>query len=187
MQNKKGSKGEIIIACILAFLIILVVVASVLVFIKYSPVKGSNKGGQASSQTEAKVLEEETYHPEEIKTEMAFDGFSVGSVPPIPEKKEEAEEELEEDNGDYVIADSNSRFLTQTDLEELTKEELAHARNEIYARHGRMFDSEELKEYFGNKEWYTPLYTADSFPEDELNEFEKKNANFISQYEKENN
>ncbi len=189
MLNKKGSKGEIIITCILAILIILVVAATVLLFIKHSPVKNPNKGEPEASQIEE--VDEEEYKPGETYTEIQLNSFSVGSVPSIPNDREEPEEELqngtEEDNEDFVIADSNSRYLTKLDLEDLTKEELAYARNEIYARHGRMFDSEKLQEYFGNKEWYIPLYPADSFPEDALNEFEKENANFISKYEKENN
>lgn len=189
MENKKGSKGEIIIACILALLIILVVVATSIVLIKYSSVKKPNKGKGETFPTEQ--TSEEEYKEEgdtQVKnhTEIALDDFSVGSVPSIPKDNEELENEPEEDNGDYVIADSNSRLLTESDLEELTKEELSYARNEIYARHGRIFDSQELQDYFENKDWYIPLYTADSFPENELNEFEKENAELISQYEKEN-
>lgn len=88
---------------------------------------------------------------------------------------------------DYIIYDSDSRYLTEEDLENLTKDELSLARNEIYARHGRIFDTEELQTYFDNKDWYEPLIDADSFEEEMLNEYEKANVKFIRKFEKQLN
>ena len=57
------------------------------------------------------------------------------------------------------------------------------ARNEIYARHGRIFDSADLNEYFNCQSWYLGLYTASEFDESWLNKYEKANVNFIKSYE----
>lgn len=54
-------------------------------------------------------------------------------------------------------------------------------RNEIYARHGRVFSTSEMKQIFESLPWYKPR--AD-FSEGELNEIEKKNIEFIFEYEK---
>jgi hypothetical protein len=54
-------------------------------------------------------------------------------------------------------------------------------RNEIYARHGKIFKSESLQAVFANLKWYKP---NPNFKESMLNEYEKANANFILNYEK---
>lgn len=84
---------------------------------------------------------------------------------------------------DYIIPYSDVYYLADEDLRYLTKEELRLARNEIYARHGRMFKAEDLQNYFNSKPWYAPTISADSFNDNMLSEVEKYNANFIKDYE----
>ena len=43
--------------------------------------------------------------------------------------------------GDYILPDSNSRYLTESDIQYLSIREINYAKNEIYARHGRRFQS----------------------------------------------
>ena len=61
--------------------------------------------------------------------------------------------------------------------------QLNYAKNEIYARHGRKFDSKELQNYFGSKSWYNGTVNAADFKETVFNEYEKKNAEFLRQKE----
>lgn len=56
-------------------------------------------------------------------------------------------------------------------------------RNEIYARHGRMFNDQELQEYFTNQDWYVPQSASGNFDESCLNEVEKYNSELIRAYE----
>lgn len=49
---------------------------------------------------------------------------------------------------DYILPDSDSRYLTDSDVRGLSANELMLARNEIYARHGRKFKDSELQNYF---------------------------------------
>lgn len=89
-------------------------------------------------------------------------------------------------DSDYIISDSNSRFLVEEDLYNFTGEELKFARNEIYARRGRKFNGIDLQEYFNNKEWYFPMYEPSYFDEnyyDTFNKYEKYNVDFIKKYE----
>ena len=51
-------------------------------------------------------------------------------------------------------------------------------RNEIYARHGYIFDSKDLHNHFMKKSWYCPV-TKDV----KLSAIEKYNVDFIQQYE----
>lgn len=88
-------------------------------------------------------------------------------------------------NTDYILPTSNSQYLTEADLEGLTKEECRLARNEIYARHGRMFLDEELQRYFDAKPWYHGTIQPDDFQDTMLNDYEMKNKDLIVQYESE--
>lgn len=59
------------------------------------------------------------------------------------------------------------------------------ARNEIYARHGRLFNDENLQEYFNQCSWYEGTIQPDDFSQDMLNEVELANLQIISDYEEE--
>ena len=84
---------------------------------------------------------------------------------------------------DYILPDSNTRYLTREDLAGLSAEECRIARNEIYARHGRRFKDEELQSYFNGKDWYAG--TTDEVTDDMLNAYELANRDLIMAYEEE--
>lgn len=58
--------------------------------------------------------------------------------------------------GDFVFPDSDRRFLTLADLKSLSRSQLRIARNEIFARRGRYFESPDLKAHFERFAWYSP-------------------------------
>lgn len=87
------------------------------------------------------------------------------------------------EENEYVLPDSAKRKLKKSDLKGLSKEELRIARNEIYARHGRMFDDKKLQKYFDSQSWYEGTVLASEFSEDVLSSVEKKNVAFIRQFE----
>ena len=72
---------------------------------------------------------------------------------------------------------------TLEDLSILDSYGLKITRNEIFARHGRMFNDQELQEYFKRQQWYVPQIAANDFDTSWLNEVEKYNVNIISVYE----
>lgn len=86
---------------------------------------------------------------------------------------------------DFVLPYSNSVYYERTDIEGLSSEECRIARNEIYARHGRIFQSSDLQAYFEQFDWYEAMYDADSFDASVLNGYEKSNLDLISNYETE--
>lgn len=83
-------------------------------------------------------------------------------------------------DSEYIIPDSNSRYLTESDISGLSLQQLNYAKNEIYARRGRKFDSVELQEYFGSKSWYRGTIEPSQFTNDMLNDYEIKNADLLS-------
>ena len=82
--------------------------------------------------------------------------------------------------GDYILANSGTKLLTNDDIKGMSKHDLALARNEIYARHGRKFQTEEYSKYFSGKSWYSinPNYNY-SDDDSNLNSIEVKNVQFI--------
>ena len=90
-------------------------------------------------------------------------------------------------SGEYIIADSSERLLAEDDLINLSTEQLRLARNEIYARHGCVFNDESLQSYFDNCSWYVPQNIKALDANDSLSEIEKTNTNFIRDYEERRN
>lgn len=86
-------------------------------------------------------------------------------------------------SGGYILPSSGSRLLSASEVAGLSKDQLRLARNEIYARHGRIFDDQGLQAYFNSMSWYHGIYTGSQFSEDWLSEVEKKNIALIEQYE----
>lgn len=122
-------------------------------------------------------------------------GLFIGGVLPIdkPKPKQVQEtyspevEEAEEYNNDlendqYFIVDSDSRYLTETELSVYTNEELGFIRNEIFARYGYVFKNHKYANYFSEKSWYIPDSTFQGNEED-FNNYEIKNIELIKSLE----
>lgn len=84
------------------------------------------------------------------------------------------------DGKDYVIPESGTRLLKESDIKGMSRYDLALARNEIYARHGRKFQTAEYNAYFTSKPWYkiNPNYNY-SDDDSNLNDIEIKNVQMI--------
>lgn len=83
---------------------------------------------------------------------------------------------------DFILPNSSTQILDESNLVGLSAQQLTYARNEIYARHGYIFDSQELNDYFAEKSWYhsNPNYDGT------LNDIERQNAIFIKEYQENN-
>jgi len=89
----------------------------------------------------------------------------------------------DEEQDPYLLPDSASRYLTEDDLAALDPDMLRFARNEIFARHGRLFSDKELQDYFNKQSWYSGYIQPANFDSSVLNDFERYNAAFIGKYE----
>lgn len=90
-----------------------------------------------------------------------------------------------DDSQEYVLANSDWQEVQEKQLYELTAEECRIARNEIYARHGRIFSDESLQAYFENCSWYEGTTLPEEFSDTVLNEVEKANLQIIAEHERE--
>lgn len=87
------------------------------------------------------------------------------------------------EGADYLLPDVDSRYLSREEISRLSKEELRLARNEVYARHGRMFNSADLQNYFNKKSWYQGRIPANQFSDSVFNDYERKNLDLIREIE----
>lgn len=91
-------------------------------------------------------------------------------------QEEAAELPEQADSSEYMLPESSTRVYDVSELEGMSDHDLFVARNEIYARHGYVFEAGELSEYFGSKSWYHP---ADVFNEGDITEIERQNVSVI--------
>ncbi|MBA5762478.1 YARHG domain-containing protein [Vibrio sp. 404] len=79
---------------------------------------------------------------------------------------------------EYLMALSSLRLLTQEELQGYNSQELRLMRNEIFARHGYRFKSQDLTRFFSEKSWYKPTTT-----EVTLSSIEAENVKLIKSLE----
>ena len=83
--------------------------------------------------------------------------------------------------GSNKLWPTDTKTITTDDLSKLTQNEVAAVRNEIYARHGYTFTTDEWKIFFASAEWY---HADSAYSNDMLNATEKANVDTILNYEK---
>lgn len=117
---------------------------------------------------------------EEYK-EISDEAYKTDKEEVTTAEKQREQEKKEEFK--YLLPDSDKRNLTEDDLENFEQEDLKIARNEIFARHGYIFNSQDLKDYFGKQSWYDPKINGADFDDSVLNKYEKYNIDFIKDHE----
>ena len=87
---------------------------------------------------------------------------------------------------DVILWGISSRYIDESELYNYSAGQLRLIRNEIFALHGRIFRSQDLRDYFSQKSWYVPTYDPDDFDAnmfDYLNDYEAANLKVILNYE----
>ena len=77
---------------------------------------------------------------------------------------------------------SDVRYTNQ-DLSHLDANGLLITRCEIFARHGSMFNNQDIQAYFDSQAWYVAQTAPDEFDDDVLNDVERYNVRLIQNYE----
>lgn len=86
---------------------------------------------------------------------------------------------------DYILNGSDSRYIDKSEVSSLSETKMELALNEIYARHGRIFSTKSIADYFNSKSWYHGTISAKSFDESVFNKYEKANRDLIVEVMKE--
>lgn len=157
---------------------------------------GEVSGAGASAREEGSIQGEETVGAEnspqaegtpQSEKETESMEYSESEKTFVSEAMQESSENVPEETEQsrFILPESDSRYLTMEDLEGLTAEECRIARNELFARHGRLFKDEELQTYFDSCDWYYGWIMPEDFDETVFNEYEFANRDLIIKYEKE--
>ncbi len=209
---KKKSKAGIVLVLIAIFavimLLVLVVIGGGLGFFFIIRPKMNHKQAVSVSvenyadTSNAEITIEEIFEtvPDDIASVEAWDDsntdnttttVSVSEVASIeaPEPEPEPEpipepEPVSPAESEYMCPNSDTIPLTEADLEGFDKWDCIYARNEIYARHGRKFKNDQVREYFESKSWYNGTIDPDSFSDSVFSKVELENIAFIVSYEK---
>lgn len=136
-----------------------------------------------------RVLRNEIYarHGHKFKTKWLQDYFEMEDwyVPKNGETKLTAADQknltLILAKEDQVHRSLSTEKLTEDALSNLYLEDLHKLRNEIYARHGRVFKDKWLQSYFSSLPWYKP---NPKYKDSMLSAVERANAQMIAGFEK---
>lgn len=182
--NKTAKKKWIPFLLLTAIIIILLIIVLVLAIGKTktaSSTKNIIDAGSTAENTTAPT--DSTADMESSENGTDISASNTVNEPEISET--EIIETQEPEELQYILPTSDSEYLTMDDLEGLTAEECRIARNELYARHGRLFTDEALQAYFDSCDWYTGSIAPEDFDESILNEYEFANRDLIVTFEKE--
>lgn len=175
----KRNRKMIFLVSFLAVVFVLVIAMTIGVFMM------GRVSGKSSVEASTVKKEKSDTEKEEQYESVDLKDFSVSSNSDNKSKKEEESGSAAlEDKNAYLLPDSATKNIAEEDLKDLTPKELTYARNEIYARHGRVFESDELNKYFQTKSWYK---ADDSFDDASLSKVESGNAEIILKYQADNN
>lgn len=183
MKDKKTNVW-VPVAVIIGILLVAMIVLTV--FMVVTGRSAGNTGSSSSkyhadsTQSDVKPQDSDDYIQDVSLDEFSIGGSSDDSS--ASDNAEAAEVAMEDPNG-YILPDSDSRKLKKSDLAGMTAQQLSYAKNEIYARHGRVFKSSELQDYFNEKDWYEK---NDDFKDEDLSKKEAENTEFIAAYQKDN-
>lgn len=119
--------------------------------------------------------------PAEEEPDAPTEDEPAEDEPTEPDEPAEPDTPVESEPTDtgYIFPDSSERLLTEADLQGLSSWELKIARNEIYARHGRRFNSQELQNYFDSRDWYRGTIDPASFTDEMLSDIELANVQLL--------
>lgn len=181
-QPKKGKKAEIVLWIVAAVFFTIAIVIAVVFFV----LPQFQNQDQSRQQTTEEVVESQeegsgdTSNPE---LSVKIDSYSNAD-----RQSSDVGGYNYSASSSFILPASDTQFYSTAELEQLSDYELYLARNEIYARHGRIFNNEDLRQYFNAQDWYYEVYAPEEFDSlVALNEYEKQNANTILALEKSRN
>lgn len=153
------------------------------------PAKNDSAPSAGEAETQENALPETSavyaQVPESVPDTAPADTAFYSDDPVVAEWEEELayiQDMSGIDRSQYVFEWSSVPYVEFGQLEGMNYDIARLAVNEIYARHGRMFQDEHLQAYFNSKPWYYGSIAPDQFDEGMLSELEKGNIQTIRQY-----
>lgn len=148
---------------------------------KSDDAKSSTKSSTSAATNAATDASNKTDKKREPVTTKPLDTSSSKAQ---EESKSSSEQDFSKaSQGSYILPDSATHKYTSSELSAYSNWELYLARNEIYARHGRLFKNRDLQEYFNSQSWYNGTISPDNFNDSVLNSTEAANVDTIRSVE----
>ena len=203
-QPPKKVSASTIVAIIAA--IVIVVAAGIIAFVLLAPHDSGDKSSGASSTKSSEAADDDSDEGDSASTVSstasstgATSSTSASSADTTSSKSSTStsstsssatsssmQDRIDSPSG-YVLPDSSTRVYSSSELSRLDNYTLFLARNEMSARYGRKFVSEELQRYFGGKTWYKGTIEPGDFNDNWLNDTERANAQAMLEIEKSRN
>ena len=188
-EDKGAQIRKWIVIALASFVAIAAIVVIVIPSLRRVNVKEALVTGSTASKVTATPAPTATAAPTATPTpEPTETPTPEPTVEPTPEPTEEpapepTPEPEPEKRTDYLVADSNTRYMEYSELDGRSEQEIRLIANEIYARNGYTFRNQEYAEYFSQFAWYSPTVPVGEFSDSMLNDVERANVNMIAQYE----
>ena len=151
-------------------LLIFLLAASLTACTESVPVPENTKTAEAKEQKET-----------EKKTEKADDRNTETTETGMEQRTEMNASHGQSD--EYIFPESTEDIISYENIVNKSDEELRLGRNEIFARHGRIFASPDLQTYFEGKSWYNGTILPEQFSDSMLSRVELNNVHEISNVE----
>ncbi len=139
----------------------------------------------ADYEIDGEFVDEETYFAQTDMShfQQTLNTYNSDSILSAYNALTSPEQPVTQEVSEFILPESNLRYMTYNDLKGIDATSLRIAKNEIYARHGRMFQSEDLSQYFNSKSWYSGTVSPDSFSDRVFNDFESGNISMIQYFQ----
>ena len=184
VKKPKKNKGiKIAIITILGIILAILLIIFALVQTGVISISVSDNEKQESTLDKSKSSKSES--ESEANTMPTVEQTEPNTMPTVAQTESVTVPGTVAMNSEFILPDSSTRVLDKSELAGFTAEQCRLARNEIYAKHGRMFDDAGLQNYFNSRSWYHGTIPADRFSDTMLSDIEIQNRNLIITYEKE--
>lgn len=173
--------------------IVLATLLGIIAFIMVSQSSGKLSYEKMKENVEPaeKLQQEDT----ENTTENEFYTKNIKAFDVNKDSDSSSKEKDTESDDSYLCSYSSERLITDEDIERIKKTKydgipkgkdiLQMVINEMYAKYGYKFKSEEIQAYFDSKEWYRNIKSYNSNMDDiysEMTDLEKDNINFLNEH-----
>lgn len=126
-----------------------------------APAIGTNPAANQQAKPEAKEEPAKNEEPAKKEEPAQKEQAAASTLPIVKTTKTGTDNPY----NSLRLIDASSRLLTKSEVGQMTKAELALARNAIFARHGYQFKNKELGEFFAKQKWFKPTdITMDNIP-----------------------
>lgn len=177
--SKAGGNGNTVTVLLIIIIALIVLIASgaigFMIYVNSDDQRASKDSVSDISSNEQLITQNPATVPP-VTVPPATAAPEVGIPQVAPPQRGSAQ------SNDYYYP-SNSRYITEAELDRMSPSEIRLVLNEMYARHGYIFNSQDYQNYFSSKSWYVGTTTSQDEALKYFNAYEKANRQTIVDYE----